>query len=109
MNEREKKDIINRIIYWLNEIDEIKAVREWIMKSESGKNNPILRKTTTISLLWGWQHMKEYEIPENVTILIMDGFKRSIEHLTELIENSDKELVTIAKAIYNGEIDKEGR
>ena len=55
------------------------------------------------------QHMKEYEIPENVTILIMDGFKRSIEHLTELIENSDKELVTIAKAIYNGEIDKEGR
>lgn len=109
MDEKERKNKINRIIYWLKQIDEIRVVRDWIMGQECGRCNPVLRKRTTFSILWGWENKKEFKLSDNMTILVMDGFKKSIEHLEKLIEESDQELVSIARAVYGGEITKEGR
>ena len=108
-SEKEREFTINRIIYWLNEIDGIKEVRDWIMESECGKDTPILRKETSFSLLWGPKKTREFRLNDSQTILVMDAFKKSIEHLEKLIEESDQELVAIAKAVYSGKIDKKGR
>jgi len=108
MTADDREFTINRIIYWLNEIDDIKEVRDWIMQSECGKDTPILKRTTTYSLLWGWKKTTEFQLSDNTTILVMDAFKKSIEHLEKLIEESDQELVAIAKSVYNGKITRKG-
>lgn len=108
IQEEDREFTINRIIYWLNEIDDIKEVRDWIMRSECGRDTPILRKETSYSLLWGWKKTEEYRLSDNTTILVMDAFKKSIEHLEKLIEESDQELVSIAKAVHKGRITKKG-
>lgn len=102
--EGDNEYIINRIVYWLEQIDQLKEIKRYMMSSSS--RNPLrLRKKVSFVISWG----REIEMTQEQTCYIADGVNNYIDHLQNMIDEQNKELVEIARLIHEGKITKKGR
>jgi hypothetical protein len=52
--------------------------------------------------------MTEVELSDEVQVGLYKSFKEYVEHLENLVSESNPQFVEVAKAIYNGEITPKG-
>lgn len=97
-----KKYIINRILLWKNEINEIKGFLNYVNGSPL---NFICKKTISIRGMGeSGLFSRELALSDEMTTLLYGFLKDKIKHLQRLIDNSPEEERNIAEMIFNGEL-----
>ncbi len=97
--------IINRIVFWLEQIDQLKGLKRHIMSSDS--RNPLrLRKKVSL-VMFSWS--RETELTQEATCYLANGINDYIDHLQNLIDEQNKDLIEIARLIHEEKITKKGR
>ena len=103
--EGDNEYIINRIVFWLEQVDQLKRLKRDIASSDS--RNPLRLKKKVSLAVFIWSRM--IELTQEATCYLANGINDYIDHLQNLIDEQDKELVEIAKLIHDGKITKGGR
>lgn len=105
----DQKYTIRKIIYWKNRIDEIEIFLYTTNLARAEKT--IFEKSYKVKF-FGTTFFNKVEksinLEKEMFLMFYQWLKEYKEHLENLVRNSDEELVSIADAIRDGEITKEG-
>ena len=97
--------IINRIVFWLEQVDQLKGLKRHLMTSNS--RNPLRLKKKVSLVVFSWS--SETELTQEATCYLASGINDYIDHLQNLIDEQNKDLIEIARSIHEGRITKKGR
>ena len=104
MNELSKKQIINRIIFWLKQIEYYEETLYFINEVMSD-SAVVLKKETKLKMLFrNKRHEKEITLDNTMAVEFYDFLQNHLTHLRGNIADADAELVEIAKAILDGKL-----
>lgn len=95
--ESEKLQKIKRIIFWINELKDIQTYRRYCDEYIIVYSKPRLR---FVSKRWGFE--KEIELSDWAKAMFADWLDNQSKHIQCLIDESDQELVEIARNIVDG-------
>lgn len=105
----EQKFNVKRIIYWKNQIAEIK---EFLEATNEAKTKNILFSRAYKVKFFGFAFLnafeRDIELSEEMFLKFRSFLKDYQKHLEGLIEKLDAELVSVADVIRDGEITKDG-
>lgn len=96
--------IINRIIFWIDQIKQLKSIKRFIASTDTKKTLRLRRK---VSIITSWA--QEMELTPEATCYLSNYIENYIEHLESLINDQDEGMVQIAKSIIDGNITEKGR
>ena len=103
--EGDNEYIINRIVFWLEQIDQLKRLKRDMMTSNS--RNPLRLKKKVSIVVFSWS--SETELTEEATCYLANSINDYIDHLQNLLDEQNKDLIEIARSIHEGRITKKGR
>ena len=103
--EGDNEYIINRIVFWLEQIDQLKRLERCLMTSNSRNPLRLKKKVSLVVISWS----SETELTQEATCYLANGINNYIDHLQNLIDEQNKDLIEIARSIHEGRITKKGR
>ena len=103
--EGDNEYIINRIVFWLEQINQLKEIKRYMVSSYS--KNPLRLRKKVLLVMFSWS--SEIELTQEATCYLASGINDYIDHLQNLINEQNKDLIEIARSIHEGRITKKGR
>ena len=105
--DEQKKYEIKRIILWMREVEELERTVRFIGESSEGKIS--LKKKLSLRAIFAEKDTKrEIEFNEEMRAMFWEFLNNYVKHIRKLLEESDPEMLEIAKVIYDGEITPRG-
>lgn len=104
----EQKYKVKQIIYWNNKISDIDKFLKSVNTARRDKT--IFSQSYKVKFIGFFikTFEKSIELNEEMFLLFFRWLEEYKDHLQNLVDNSDAELVSIADIIRNGEITREG-
>lgn len=98
--ESEKLQKIKSIIFWINELKDIQTYRSLCERNKIAYSKPRLRFVNKI-----FKFEREIELSDWAKAMFADWLDEQSKYIQGLIDESDQELVEIAKNIVDGNME----
>ena len=104
MSEPSKKQTINRIIFWLKQIEYYEKTLDFINEFMSDSTVTLKKETKLKMLFRNRRYEKELTLDNTMSVKFYEFLQNNLTHLKALIAVADTELVEIATAILDGKL-----
>lgn len=99
---------IKHIIFWLRLIDDYNEVIKFMQVNNATGKFVVKPKTLIAKITSRIGCTREIELSDEVLSRLYTDFKEYVKHLEGLVDESDPQLVEVAKGVYTGEITPKG-
>ena len=104
MTDRQKFEV-KRIISWKNQISKIDS---FLKATNCTKTKKVIFEKTYKVRFFGCVIKQSFDMSEDMFLMFFQWLGEYKKHLESLVDNSDADLVSIADAVINGEITRDG-